>query len=263
AQVRNTRYLGSPLKWEDKLTGYKIHIIMNHKALEFFKTQVHLPLQQHRWIDYMLHYQFDITYVKGELNKVVDCLSRYFESNTCDDIHEAHEFVQADKHIDPKGKDLPLHQFQEIAEQHIGIRAMQARELHRSKRLKKNMEARDLKAQCLADAWPAKALPHVDMSSTNDNLTVGQALNSAGPATVMIDSGDAQLHKCIQQGYVADTFFVKILDKPKEHLRFQIKHQLIYMMNTSGVKVLCILKDRSLITTILEQAHNIVGHFGY
>jgi hypothetical protein len=33
-------------KWEDKLVGYKIHIIMDHKALEFFTMQVNLPHRQ-------------------------------------------------------------------------------------------------------------------------------------------------------------------------------------------------------------------------
>ena len=27
------------LKWEDKLIGRKVHVITDHKALEFFKTQ--------------------------------------------------------------------------------------------------------------------------------------------------------------------------------------------------------------------------------
>ena len=27
------------LKWEDKLLSYKIHVITDHKALEFLKTQ--------------------------------------------------------------------------------------------------------------------------------------------------------------------------------------------------------------------------------
>ena len=27
------------LKWEDKLIGNKIHIVTDHRALEFFKTQ--------------------------------------------------------------------------------------------------------------------------------------------------------------------------------------------------------------------------------
>ena len=48
------------LKWEDKLIGYDIHIITNHKALEFFKMQLMLTVHQCRWMD---------------LNKVADCLS--------------------------------------------------------------------------------------------------------------------------------------------------------------------------------------------
>ena len=34
------------LKWEDKLLGKKLHIITDHKALEFFKTQVRLSSRQ-------------------------------------------------------------------------------------------------------------------------------------------------------------------------------------------------------------------------
>ncbi|KAG6886784.1 hypothetical protein C0992_002380, partial [Termitomyces sp. T32_za158] len=103
----------------------------------------------------------------------------------------AHDFVQVDKRIDPEGKDLPLHWFQEIAEHHIEIRAMQACELRRSKRLKENMEARNLEAQGLADAWPAEVLPIVDVPSTDEDLTIGQALDSAGPVTVTVNLGDA------------------------------------------------------------------------
>ena len=33
-------------KWEDKLIGYCIHVITNHKALEFFKTQINLSPHQ-------------------------------------------------------------------------------------------------------------------------------------------------------------------------------------------------------------------------
>ncbi|KAG6875091.1 hypothetical protein C0993_010920 [Termitomyces sp. T159_Od127] len=41
-ELETLTILEALLKWEDKLMGYKIHIIMDHKALEFFKTQVHL-----------------------------------------------------------------------------------------------------------------------------------------------------------------------------------------------------------------------------
>jgi len=47
-------------------------------------------------MDYMSIFDFDITYVKGELNKVADSLSRYFKSNIHADTHDIHEYVQAD-----------------------------------------------------------------------------------------------------------------------------------------------------------------------
>ena len=30
------------LKWEDKLVGYRIHVVMDHKALEFFLRRKHV-----------------------------------------------------------------------------------------------------------------------------------------------------------------------------------------------------------------------------
>ena len=57
------------LRWEDKLLGYKIHVIMDHKVLEFFKTQQTLMVHQHQWMDYLSKFNFDINYVKGELNQ--------------------------------------------------------------------------------------------------------------------------------------------------------------------------------------------------
>jgi len=86
-ELETLAILEALLKWEDKLIGYDIRIITNHKALEFFKTQITLTARQRRWMDYMLRFTFDITYIKGELNKVADCLSRYYESDTIQDIH--------------------------------------------------------------------------------------------------------------------------------------------------------------------------------
>jgi hypothetical protein len=69
------------LKWEDKLLGYHIHVVTGHKALEFFKMQLRLSGRQMRWMEYLVRFDFDIRYVKGELNKVADTLSWYYEHN--------------------------------------------------------------------------------------------------------------------------------------------------------------------------------------
>jgi hypothetical protein len=48
------------LKWEDKLMGYRVHVVTDHKALEFFKTQRRLNGRQTRWMEYLSRFDFDI-----------------------------------------------------------------------------------------------------------------------------------------------------------------------------------------------------------
>ena len=52
-------------------------------------------------------FNFDITYVKGELNKVADCLSYYYESDMSKDVYHVYDYVCMDICIDPEGDDLP------------------------------------------------------------------------------------------------------------------------------------------------------------
>jgi hypothetical protein len=73
------------LKWEDKLLGHRVTVITDHKALEFFKTQQCLNSQQVQWMEFLTHFDINITYIKGEVNLVADMLSRYFENNIWDD----------------------------------------------------------------------------------------------------------------------------------------------------------------------------------
>ncbi|KAG6869460.1 hypothetical protein C0995_002932, partial [Termitomyces sp. Mi166 len=204
----------------------------------------------------MSRYDFDITYVKGELNKVVDCLSQYFESDTPDDVHNVYNYVQADKWIDPEGEDLPLHRFHEIAEKRVEIRAMQAQELRCSKRLKEQKELRNLEAQQMEEAikTPNKgigSLSHNDdpllaqvlgkrteLSTTDNNLAMVQVLATGTKAPVNSEQGEAQMRVHILQGYKKDCMYIAILDKPTEHSQFTIERKLIYTVNMEGAKVL-------------------------
>ncbi|KAG6858747.1 hypothetical protein C0995_014260 [Termitomyces sp. Mi166 len=209
-ELETLAILEALLKWEDKLMGYKIHIITDHKALEFFKTQ-------------------------GELNKVADCLLRYFKSDTIDDMHNVYDYVQADKRIDPEGKDLPLHRFHEIAEKRVEIQAMQAHELHCSKRLKEQLELCNLEAQQMVESTktPNKRIElsshddnpllaqvlkkRTESLTTNNNPVVAQVLATETKSPMNREHGEAQMHAHILQGYKKDWMYVKILDKPTEH----------------------------------------------
>jgi hypothetical protein len=71
------------LKWEDKLMGYHIHVVSNHESLKFMQTQHHLSSWQVQWMEFLLQFDFDITFVQGISNKVADILSCYFETDAC------------------------------------------------------------------------------------------------------------------------------------------------------------------------------------
>ena len=113
-ELETLAILEALLKWEDKLLGYCIHVVTDHKALEFFLTQRKLSNRQARWMEYLSRFDFDIRYVKGINNKVADALSRYYKSDTSEDVHGLNEYVNADIRVDKDRDDLPLGRLEEL-----------------------------------------------------------------------------------------------------------------------------------------------------
>ena len=85
--------LQSLLKWKDKLQGYKINVVTDHKALEFFDTQKQLSGRQMQWMEYLVCFDYNIQYMKGQLNKVADALSWYYKSDTWYDVYPPDKYV--------------------------------------------------------------------------------------------------------------------------------------------------------------------------
>jgi hypothetical protein len=113
-EMETIAILEALLKWEDKLIGNRIHIVTDHRALEFFKTQRRLSSRQMRWMEYLSRFDYDIQYVKGSSNKVADSLSRYYQSDTEDELHPQYDFVNVDSQLDPEGEDLPWNRLVEV-----------------------------------------------------------------------------------------------------------------------------------------------------
>jgi len=275
------------IKWEDKLLARNIHIITDHKALEFFKTQSQLSNRQFCWIDYMSRFNFDITYVKGEYNKVADCLSHYYESDTAADIHAYHDYVQAGLKVDPIGEDLPLARYQEVVERTVEMCAMHAMETQRSQQLQEAKGHLEIEAQELLETRANAPLRNQDSISLPANedqgpgdtsepqgdpapnlpATLGDALGN-GPTRGLPDlpkalNTDDILLQSIKDGYPDDPMFRLVLAKPEQHTKsFTIREGLIWTTNLKGSQVLCLPRDQALLTRVLTQAHKIIGHFG-
>lgn len=94
------------LKWEDKLLGWRIIVVTDHKALEFFKIQKWLNNRQSYWMEFLTWFNYDITYVKGKINLVANVLSKYYENNNWEESNEHTSYVNADSQLDPEGEDL-------------------------------------------------------------------------------------------------------------------------------------------------------------
>ena len=274
-ELETLAILEALMKWEDKLIGYNIHIITDHKALEFFKTQSTLTARQRRWMDYLSRFTFDITYIKGDLNKVADCLSRYYESDTIQDIHQYDEYVRADARIDPAGEDLPAQRYKEMTERVIEIRAMREDERRRSARIRERKEQRDIEAEEMAQAeaqGPNSALvekPNVEASASGiDNrgeseTTLADILydrpNNATPDRLV----DHAFKQRVIDGYRDDKLLSLVTEKPNDYPGFTVRDNLVWRQNLRGDEVLCLPRDRKLLLELLTQAHETVGHFGH
>jgi hypothetical protein len=233
-------------KWEDKLIGKTIHVITDHKALEFFKTQARLSNRQHRWMEYMAKFDFDITYVKGEYNKVADCLSRYYESDTTADTHEFYEYSQIDRKLDPNGEDLPKARVIEIKERVVEIRAMQAMEMKRSRRILEAKEQREAEAEELQDT---NDIPQKEISVPGTNeVTLVDSLGKTTSRKVQPlrkeDSDeDRRLLNQIRNGYQDDKLFKVVIESPGKYPLFEERGGIIRKRNHQGENAICVPRN--------------------
>jgi hypothetical protein len=237
-------------KWEDKVIEKHIHIIMDHKALEFFKTQNKLSPRQLRWTNYMSKFDFDITYIKGEYNKVADTLSRYYENNTPADLHDFHEFVHTDQKLDPDSEDLPHERIMEVKERVVEIRAMQGMKSRKERILLDGKELQEIEAEELRHT---NEHPNGTQGPQGD-ITLGDSLGKTPNITTPLryegSKEDIRILNWIWNGYKADKLFKFIIETLEKYPSFTRKDGLLHKANLLKEEVICIPRDRELVTDI-------------
>ena len=62
--------------WRHYLIGKPFELKSDHHSLKYIFTQQNLNARQRRWMEFLADYEFNINYIKGKENKVVDALSR-------------------------------------------------------------------------------------------------------------------------------------------------------------------------------------------
>jgi hypothetical protein len=69
-------------KWRHYLIGRRFELRIDHNGLKYLFDQPTLNTRQSRWLEFLCEYNFDIKYIKGKENEVVNALSRR--------VHELH-----------------------------------------------------------------------------------------------------------------------------------------------------------------------------
>ena len=180
------------LKWKDKLIDIWIHVVIDHRALEFFKTQRKLSSCQMQWMEYLSRFNFNIQYVKGTSNKVADSLSCYYQSDTGDDVHPLYDFVNVDIQLNPEHEDL-------LWDRVVEIHAIS--DCPSRQPLCKATEERDTLAEVFANTSKPSENPQVD--SDDDDQTIFESILQGPKLRKHIEEVSDFLDK-VQQGYKKD-----------------------------------------------------------
>ncbi|KAJ8482182.1 hypothetical protein ONZ51_g5522 [Trametes cubensis] len=191
------------MKWEDKLLGRHVHVVTDHKALEFLQGIPRPNSRQIRWYEFLARFQYDITYIPGKLNKVADCLSRYYENDNFDEPVNEWDYVNADVRLDPNGDFLPFSRMIELKASRILRRSARLAEkqeasLAAKAKLPEVVEDRVQEAQQLSVARPQAVN---EVPKKDEDPTVGELLSSGPPLKIRVESPDG-FHNAIRKGYV-------------------------------------------------------------
>ena len=157
-------------------------------------------------------------HVDGVDNKVVDCLSCYYENDMSEDNHSEYTYLNADIRLDPDGELLPTDCYTEL---HVAATRW-------SKQLTEWQESCHIKAEIL-NADDKQSPPSEETSSADDVTAIAAGNDSKSLQTHVEEMMD--LRAIVKNAYHKDMICAKIITQPEAYPRFSIWEGLIWTKN--------------------------------
>ena len=148
--------------------------------------------------------------MKGSSNKVADSLSRYYQSDTDEDVCQTYDYVNADLVLDPEGEDLPWNCVIEICA---------ISDIPRKQPLIKAEEDRRAIAKEMATAARSKETSHPP--DDEDDPTLFESLSAGPELTKFVEKANGFVDK-VRNGYESDSLFAKIVKEKERYATFSV-----------------------------------------
>jgi hypothetical protein len=261
------------------LHGTKFTVRTDHKGLTHLKTQRDLSHRQHRWLDVINEFDFDVQYIPGDTNGLADALSRIYSDEPQGTVRADSEYVNdIDEPI--RGKIPKTHPVYVDASL-ISVMGVEAR---RSSRLVDKpganyKETRDRKPKeimeedplTLVEEFPDKIESGDESDETaieeefRDVQNVGKLVEDTQKLFRTIENADVSFPACLKEMYEDDPTYKPIIERPEHYTNFELKGGLVFN-KSGGITRLAIpdvkIDGQSIREAIIRQAHSILAHLG-
>jgi hypothetical protein len=262
------------------LHGAKFRIHTDHRTLEHLMRQKNLSPRQHRWLDVLNEFNFEIKYIPGETNTLADALSRIYSDEPAGVVRALSEYVD-NQDLLVEDKDISMNVVHLIYTDAsllasvgtLSRRSTRLRDLprvdYRDKRPKSRGQGRDHSTVQIDDTFvPDKETDKADgvpgTSMTDPEAEKDETTNTI-PMLTMAGNSSMKIPKCLLGRYAEDKFFKEILAHPDYFTNFVVREGLIFYCS-EGVEYLAILDvsvdNKKVREAVIKHAHSILAHLG-